>query len=177
MVDAKSKLVDTLENTFKFYQLYANIDEFTYDATNTGTRTSLDQWILSRLHHTIQLVTTAMDEYQFTHATREIAQLMEELSNWYIRRSRARFWAHGLTADKRGAFSTLYEVLTNICRLLAPFTPFITEDIYRQLTGKSVHIEDYPIYDEKLVNHQLEQEMATVLTVVELGRSIRNSQG
>ncbi|MDM5349739.1 isoleucine--tRNA ligase [Lysinibacillus sphaericus] len=177
VVDAKSKLVDTLDNTFKFYQLYANIDGFTYDATNTGTRTPLDQWILSRLHHTIQLVTAAMDEFQFTHATREIAQLMEELSNWYIRRSRARFWAHGLTADKRGAFSTLYEVLTNICRLLAPFTPFITEDIYRQLIGKSVHVEDYPIYEEKLVNPQLEQEMSTVLTVVELGRSIRNSQG
>ena len=177
VIDAKSKLVDTLDNTFKFYQLYADIDGFTYDATNTGTRTPLDHWIVSRLHHTIQLVTASMDDYQFTHATREIAQLVEELSNWYIRRSRARFWAHGLTADKRGAFSTLYEVLTSICQLLAPFTPFISEDIYRQLTSKSVHVEDYPIFNEKLVNRQLEQEMATVLTVVELGRSIRNSQG
>jgi len=177
VLDAKSKLVDTLDNTFKFYDMYAQIDDFTYDATNTGTRSQLDHWILSRLHHTIQLVTASMDDYQFTQATREIGQLVEELSNWYIRRSRARFWANGMTADKRGAFSTLYEVLTTICQLIAPFTPFIAEDIYRQLCGKSVHLEKYPLFDDQLVDVRLEQEMATVLTVVELGRSIRNSQG
>jgi len=177
ILDAKSKLVDTLDNTFKFYAMYAHIDGFTYDATNKGSRSPQDHWILSRLHHTIQLVTTFMDDYQFTQATREIAQLVEELSNWYIRRSRARFWANGLTADKRGAFSTLYEVLTSICQLVAPFTPFIAEDIYRQLCGKSVHLENYPACDEQLVDVKLEQEMAMVLTVVELGRSIRNSQG
>lgn len=177
VLDAKSKLVDTLDNTFKFYDMYAQIDDFTYDATNTGTRSQLDHWILSRLHHTIQLVTASMDDYQFTQATREIGQLVEELSNWYIRRSRARFWANGLTADKRGAFSTLYEALTSICQLIAPFTPFIAEDIYRQLCGKSVHLEEYPLFDDQLVDVRLEQEMATVLTVVELGRSIRNSQG
>ncbi|WP_312129668.1 isoleucine--tRNA ligase [Lysinibacillus capsici] len=177
VLDAKSKLVDTLDNTFRFYDMYAQIDGFTYDATNTGTRSQLDHWILSRLHHTIQLVTTSMDDYQFTQATREIGQLVEELSNWYIRRSRARFWANGMTADKRGAFSTLYEALTSICQLIAPFTPFIAEDIYRQLCGKSVHLEKYPLFDDQLVDVRLEQEMATVLTVVELGRSIRNSQG
>ncbi|WP_342532467.1 isoleucine--tRNA ligase [Lysinibacillus sp. FSL K6-0057] len=177
VLDAKSKLVDTLDNTFKFYEMYAQIDGFTYDATNTGTRSQLDRWILSRLHHTIQLVTTSMDDYQFTQATREIGQLVEELSNWYIRRSRARFWANGMTADKCGAFSTLYEVLTSICQLVAPFTPFIAEDIYRQLCGKSVHLEKYPTFNDQLVDMKLEQEMATVLTVVELGRSIRNSQG
>lgn len=177
VMDAKSKLVDTLDNTFKFYQLYAEIDGFQYDAEKTGTRTKLDHWILSRLHHTIQLVTKSMDDYQFTQATREIGKLMEELSNWYIRRSRARFWANGLTEDKRGAYSTLYELLTTICQLLAPFTPFIAEDLYRQLAGKSVHLENYPTYDQSLVNAKLEQEMANILTVVELGRSIRNSQG
>ncbi|MEA0552994.1 isoleucine--tRNA ligase [Lysinibacillus irui] len=177
VMDAKSKLVDTLDHTFKFYEMYATIDGFTYDASNTGTRSHLDHWILSRLHHTIQVVTAAMDDYQFTQATREIAQLVEELSNWYIRRSRARFWANGLTVDKRGAFSTLYELLTSICQLLAPFTPFIAEDIYRQLCGKSVHLENYPICNEQLMDVRLEQEMAMVLTIVELGRSIRNSQG
>ncbi len=176
VMDAKSKLVDTLDHTFKFYQLYAEIDGFQYDATNTGTRTKLDDWIVSRLHHTIQLVTTCMDAYQFTQATREIGKLVEELSNWYIRRSRARFWANGLSEDKRGAFSTLYELLTAICQLLAPFTPFIAEDLYRQLSGKSVHLQDYPHYNEALVNAKLEKEMANILTIVELGRSIRNSQ-
>ncbi|GAB0167722.1 isoleucine--tRNA ligase [Lysinibacillus sp. CTST325] len=177
VMDAKSKLVDTLDNTFKFYQLYAEIDGFQYDANKTGTRTKLDHWILSRLHHTIQLVTKSMDDYQFTQATREIGKLVEELSNWYIRRSRARFWASGLTEDKRGAYSTLYELLTTICQLLAPFTPFIAEDLYRQLSGKSVHLQNYPMYNETLVNTKLEKEMANILTIVELGRSIRNSQG
>ncbi|MGA3601760.1 isoleucine--tRNA ligase [Lysinibacillus agricola] len=176
VIDAKSKLVDTLDHTFKFYQLYAEIDGFQYDATKTGTRSKLDDWIVSRLHHTIQLVTTCMDAYQFTQATREIGKLVEELSNWYIRRSRARFWANGLSEDKRGAFSTLYELLTAICELLAPFTPFIAEDLYRQLSGKSVHLQDYPHYNEALVNTKLEKEMANILTIVELGRSIRNSQ-
>lgn len=176
VMDAKSKLVDTLDHTFKFYQLYAEIDGFQYDATKTGTRSKLDDWIVSRLHHTIQLVTTCMDAYQFTQATREIGKLVEELSNWYIRRSRARFWANGLSEDKRGAFSTLYELLTAICQLLAPFTPFIAEDLYRQLSGKSVHLQDYPLYNEALVNAKLEKEMANILTIVELGRSIRNSQ-
>lgn len=176
-MDAKSKLVDTLDNTFKFYQLYAEIDGFEYDANNTGSRTKLDHWILSRLHHTIQVVTKCMDDFQFTQATREIGKLVEELSNWYIRRSRARFWANGLSEDKRGAFSTLYELLTTICQLLAPFTPFITEDLYRQLCGESVHLQDYPKYNEALVNAKLEKEMQTILTIVELGRSVRNSQG
>ncbi len=176
VMDAKSKLVDTLDNTFKFYQLYAEIDGFQYDANKTGTRTKLDHWILSRLHHTIQLVTKSMDDYQFTQATREIGKLVEELSNWYIRRSRARFWANGLSEDKRGAYSTLYELLTTICQLLAPFTPFIAEDLYRQLCGKSVHLQNYPTFNEALVNTKLENEMANILTIVELGRSIRNSQ-
>ncbi|MFJ7183791.1 isoleucine--tRNA ligase [Lysinibacillus xylanilyticus] len=177
VMDAKSKLVDTLDNTFKFYQLYAEIDGFQYDAEKTGTRTKLDHWILSRLHHTIQIVTKSMDEYQFTQATREIGKLVEELSNWYIRRSRARFWANGLTEDKRGAYSTLYELLTTICQLLAPFTPFIAEDLYRQLSGKSVHLQNYPTCKDQLLNTKLEKEMANILTIVELGRSIRNSQG
>ncbi|MFJ5566221.1 isoleucine--tRNA ligase [Lysinibacillus xylanilyticus] len=177
VMDAKSKLVDTLDNTFKFYQLYAELDGFQYDAEKTGTRTKLDHWILSRLHHTIQIVTKSMDEYQFTQATREIGKLVEELSNWYIRRSRARFWANGLTEDKRGAYSTLYELLTTICQLLAPFTPFIAEDLYRQLSGSSVHLQNYPTCNEQLLNPKLEKEMANILTIVELGRSIRNSQG
>ncbi|MGE7840192.1 isoleucine--tRNA ligase [Lysinibacillus sp. NPDC093712] len=177
VMEAKSKLVDTFDNTFKFYQLYADIDGFQYDAKKTGKRTKLDNWIKSRLHHTIQLVTKYMDDFQMTQATREIGKLVEELSNWYIRRSRSRFWANGLSDDKRGAFSTLYEVLTNVSKLLAPFTPFLAEDVYRSLCGESVHLQDYLKYDAKILDQQLELQMANVLAVVELGRSIRNSEG
>jgi len=177
VMEAKSKLVDTFDHTFKFYQLYADIDGFQYDGQNTGKRTKLDDWIKSRLHHTIQLVTKYMDDFQMTQATREIGKLVEELSNWYIRRSRTRFWANGLSEDKRGAFSTLYEVLTTVSKLLAPFTPFLAEDVYRSLSGESVHLQDYPKYDATLLDEQLEQQMANVLAVVELGRSIRNSEG
>ena len=174
--EAKSKLVDTLDNTFKFYKLYADIDQFQYDTKNTGNRSTLDKWILSRLHHTIQNVTDYMDDYQFTQACREIAQLVEELSNWYIRRSRERFWANGMDEDKVAAFSTLYEVLSNISLLLAPFTPYVSEDIYQQLHGKSVHLQHYPRANQRFMNEQLESEMQHVLTVVELGRSIRNEK-
>ncbi len=174
--EAKSKLVDTLDNTFKFYQLYAQIDGFTYDPNNAGERSTMDRWILSRLHHTMQAVTDHMEQYQFTQAVRELAALVEELSNWYIRRSRTRFWAKGMSLDKRGAFSTLHEVLTNISLLLAPFTPFIAEDIYRQLHNRSVHLENYPKAQKDVMNTELEKEMQQVLTVVELGRSIRNEQ-
>ncbi|AWE07832.1 isoleucine--tRNA ligase [Lysinibacillus sp. 2017] len=174
--EAKSKLIDTLDNTFKFYQLYAEIDQFTYNSAHVGERSTLDQWILSRLHKTIQKVTNFMEEYQFTQASREIAQLVEELSNWYIRRSRNRFWANGMSADKIAAFSTLHEVLSNISLLLAPFTPYIAEDIYQQLHGESVHLQDYPSVNESLINNQLEFEMQHVLSVVELGRSIRNEK-
>ncbi|GAA3321568.1 hypothetical protein GCM10020331_037960 [Ectobacillus funiculus] len=90
--DAKSKLIDTLENTYKFYAMYAKIDGFVYDKQQTGKRTLLDKWILSRLYSTIKLVTGYMDRYQFTQATREIAALIDELSNWYVRRSRNRFF-------------------------------------------------------------------------------------
>lgn len=174
--EAKSKLIDTLDNTFKFYQLYAEIDQFTYNPANLGERSMLDQWILSRTHKTIQKVTSHMEDYQFTQASREIAQLVEELSNWYIRRTRNRFWASGMSTDKIAAFSTLYEVLSNISLLLAPFTPYVAEDIYQQLHGKSVHLQDYPSVNESLINNQLEFEMRHILTVVELGRSIRNEK-
>ena len=174
--EAKSKLIDTLDNTLRFYQLYAEIDQYKFDPANAGERTALDEWILSRLNNTIQNVTNHMEVYQLTQATREIAQLVEELSNWYIRRSRNRFWANGMSADKIAAFHTLNVVLTKISLLLAPFTPFVAEDLYMQLHGESVHLQDYPTVEEPLINQQLESEMEYVLTVVELGRSIRNEK-
>ncbi|MFC4356273.1 isoleucine--tRNA ligase [Chryseomicrobium palamuruense] len=173
--DAKSKVIDTLDNTYKFYSLYAGIDAFQYDAANTGERTLLDRWILSRLHSTIKTVVAAMDDYQFTAATRQIAALLDELSNWYVRRSRSRFWVSGMSEDKRAAFSTLYEVLTTVTRLLAPFTPYVADDLYEKLTSSSVHLADYPACEEAWINSSLESSMARVLQVVELGRSLRNA--
>lgn len=173
--DAKSKVIDTLDNTYKFYALYAGIDAFEYDAAHTGKRTLLDCWILSRLHSTIQTVVTAMEDYQFTAATRQIAALLDEVSNWYVRRSRSRFWASGMSEDKRAAFSTLYEVLTTVTRLLAPFTPYVADDLHEKLTSSSAHLADYPTSDASLIDASLEASMARVLQVVELGRSLRNA--
>ena len=174
--EAKSKLVDTFDNTFKFYELYAEIDQFEYNPHNTGERTTLDRWVLSRLHQTIRTVNEYMEDYQFTQATREIAHLLEDVSNWYIRRSRTRFWSKGMTPDKVGAFSTLFEVLSNVSLLLAPFTPFVADDVYRALHHASVHLQDYPKVNRKWINEQLEAEMEHVVTVVELCRSIRNEK-
>ncbi|WP_312472179.1 isoleucine--tRNA ligase [Neobacillus sp.] len=173
--DAKSKVVDTLDNTYKFYAMYAKIDGFVYASQQTGKRTVLDKWILSRLHSTVKLVEGCMDRYQFTQATREIAVLVDELSNWYVRRSRNRFWASGLSEDKRAAYSTLFETLTTISRLLAPFVPYVAEDIHLKLHQDSVHLQDYPKTDDSLIHFDLEADMQTILKIVELGRSIRNA--
>jgi len=173
--DAKSKVVDTLDNTYKFYSMYASIDNFAYDADNTGKRTLLDRWILSRLNSTIQSVASSMETYQFTAATRTLATFLDEISNWYVRRSRSRFWANGMSEEKRSAFSTLYEVLTATTRLMAPFTPYVADDLYEKLTTSSVHLADYPVADISLIDMTLEKSMQQVLQIVELGRSLRNA--
>ncbi|RJS62374.1 isoleucine--tRNA ligase [Bacillus sp. PK3_68] len=174
--DAKSKLIDTLDNTYKFYAMYAKTDGFVYDGKQTGERTTLDKWILSRLHNTVKLVNRYMDHYQFTQATREIAMLVDELSNWYVRRSRTRFWVSGLSENKKAAYSTLFEALATISRLLAPFVPYVAEDIYLKLDQESVHLQDYPKANESMINPNLEEDMQTILKIVELGRSVRNAQ-
>ncbi|MEK5038474.1 isoleucine--tRNA ligase [Sporosarcina sp. FSL K6-3457] len=173
--EAKSKLVDTLDNVYSFYALYANLDGYVFGKGAVAEYNKLDEWILSRLHSTIKVVSANLKDYHFTNAARDIAQLVEEVSNWYVRRSRERFWASDMSPDKAAAYGTLHEVLTKTSQLLAPFTPFIAEDIYFNLTGDSVHLSDYPTYDPNRINEQLENEMDAVLQVVELGRSIRNT--
>ncbi|MGR5876618.1 class I tRNA ligase family protein [Bacillus pacificus] len=103
-------------------------------------------------------VRTALDDYQFTNAAREIAALVDEVSNWYVRRSRNRFWESGMNAEKAAAYETLHEVLVTISKLIAPFTPFVAEDIHLNLTGSSVHLEDYPVVNESLLQPKLEAE-------------------
>lgn len=173
--EAKSKLVDTLGNVYSFYALYADLDGYDSNNEYVVERNKLDEWILSRLHSTIKTARENLENYHFTNAAREIAKLVEEVSNWYVRRSRERFWSNGMNPEKAAAYKTLNEVLTKVSQLLAPLTPFIAEDIYSNLTGESVHLSDYPNFDENVINVQLEKEMEAVLQVVELGRSVRNT--
>jgi isoleucyl-tRNA synthetase len=171
---AKSKLVDTLNNVHSFYTLYAVIDGFDPEKYETGTPSLLDQWVLSRLNTVITSVTDHLDQYDFTAGARELTVLVDQVSNWYIRRSRERFWSEGLNEDKLAAYHTLHRILVNVSRLLAPFTPFIAEDIHMNLTGESVHLADFPKANQEEINKALEMEMDHVLQVVELARSARN---
>lgn len=173
--EAKSKLIDTFDNVYSFYSLYANLDGFNSNKQYEYQSSTLDNWIISRLHSTIKNVTKNLEDYQFTNAARDIAKLVDELSNWYVRRSRERFWSNGMNKEKAAAYYTLFEVLTKVSQLLAPFTPFLAEDVYINLTKQSVHLSDFPVCDETLIDSQLEKEMDAVLKVVELGRSIRNA--
>ncbi|MFA1821046.1 isoleucine--tRNA ligase [Virgibacillus oceani] len=172
---AKSKVIDTLMNVYSFYSMYAEIDQFNPENDLGGSRTVLDDWILSRLNTVIKHVTYSLEEYEITKGARTIAALIEELSNWYVRRSRQRFWSSGMTEDKRAAFSTLYEVLKKLTQLMAPYTPFVTEDIYSNLVNDSVHVSAFPKSDDSLINEQLEQDMNAVLEIIEQTRSVRNA--
>nr|WP_026680302.1 isoleucine--tRNA ligase [Priestia megaterium] len=174
---AKSKMVDTWMNVYSFYTLYAKIDQFNPSLHQAGERSILDNWILSRLQTAITESQLYIDSYDFTSATRELAVFVEQVSNWYIRRSRDRFWGKGMDNSKLAAYHTLYEILTTTSRLLAPFMPFITEDVHVNLTGNSVHVADFPNVDKNLLNKQLEKEMGGVLQVVELARHARNTSG
>lgn len=174
---AKSKVIDTLQNVYSFYSLYAEIDQFNPNRDLGGTRTTLDEWILSRLNSVMKEVRQSLEGYDMTKGARVLSLFLDELSNWYVRRSRQRFWSSGMTEDKRAAFSTLFAVLQKLCQLMAPYTPFVTDDIYFNLMGESVHLADYPQPDESLINERLEQEMAAVLQIVEQTRSLRNDVG
>ncbi|ADU29359.1 isoleucine--tRNA ligase [Evansella cellulosilytica] len=171
---AKSKLVDTLNHVHSFYTLYAEIDGFDPNKHEQGERSLLDKWVLSRLNTVTKNVKEHLDNYDFTAGAREISLLVDQVSNWYIRRSRERFWSEGLNDDKLAAYHTLFKVLVRISRLLAPFTPFIAEDIHLNLTSESVHLSDFTKANEEEVNLLLEIEMDSVLQVVELARATRN---
>ena len=173
--EAKSKLIDTLTSLHHFYTMYANIDGFDPKLTPAShSLTLMDKWANSRLASTVLQVRKEMESFQLTNAARHIGNLLEEVSNWYIRRNRERFWSEGMSADKACAYHTLYSLLVDISKLLAPFTPFTAEDIHYKLTEKSVHLEDFPAVDEKNIDLELEKKMSGVREIVELGRSIRH---
>ncbi|WP_217587810.1 isoleucine--tRNA ligase [Lentibacillus saliphilus] len=176
VIEAKSKVIDTLVNTHGFYTLYANIDGYTFDEAEAGEKTLLDRWVTSRLNSVTIVVEEALNAYDFTKAAKALERFIDELSNWYIRRSRDRFWEEGMTPSKQAAYHTLHQVLTQLSKLMAPFTPFIAEDIHQNLTGTSAHLAFFPKVDEALVDEQLEKDMDAVLQVVELARGVRNTE-
>ncbi len=172
-----SKFFNTLKNTYNFFALYANTDEVDPKSFNVPykNRALIDKWLLSKYNKLIKSVTKNFDEYDLTTVVREVTDFVnEDLSNWYIRRNRRRFWASELDDDKKAVYNTTYEVLTGLCKLIAPVVPFITEEMYQKLTGKeSVHLEDFPVCDEKLIDEKIEEQMDLVRDLISLGRFAR----
>ena len=181
--EGQRKFLGTLWNTYAFFVLYANIDDF--DATkyslDVDKLTVMDKWCLSRLNSTVKAVDDALANYKVTEAAKALQSFVEELSNWYVRRSRARFWAKGMEEDKIAAYMTLYTALVTTAKTAAPLVPFITESIYRNLVCSidksapiSVHLTDFPTVNESLIDTALEENMDLLLKMVVLGRAARN---
>ncbi|MGZ9585084.1 isoleucine--tRNA ligase [Paenibacillus marinisediminis] len=180
VAEAKSKVIDTLVNTHAFYALYANIDN--YDASAYPVKRSnnkLDRWILSRLQSLVALVNKGLEVNDFLNPAKAIETYVDELSNWYIRRSRDRFWGSEMTEDKLSAYQTLREVLLTIAKLIAPYAPMIAEEVYGNLGGEkeSVHLDEYPKSDASMIDEELERDMETARQIVELARNVRNETG
>ena len=181
--EGQRKFMGTLWNTYAFFVLYANIDNF--DATKyelvDSDLTVMDRWVLSRLNSMVKEVDEDLSSYKVTEAAKALEKFVDELSNWYVRRSRQRFWAKGMEPDKIAAYMTLYTALVTFAKAAAPMVPFITESIYQNLVRsidkeapESIHLCDYPVVDEKYIDHELEEKMGTVLDIVVLGRAARN---
>ncbi len=181
--EAQRKFLSTLWNVYSFYVLYAEIDKFNpLDYKDFKSENVMDKWIMSKLNTLIKEVDEKLNSYDITNAALQIEAFVDELSNWYVRRNRARFWSEELTEDKIGAYVTLYNVLVNLSKVLAPFVPFVTEEIYQNLVvnldkdaKESVHLTLWPQVDETAINKELEKEMDLAYKIVQLGRSARNA--
>ena len=174
--EASSRFFDTLLNTYRFFALYANVEGWTPDspAPPPADRPVLDRWLLSRLHHLVTRVREELDAYEPTRAYRLVSDFADaDLSNWYVRRSRARFWGNTDPDDRAAAFATLSEALRVVAGLIAPVTPFTSDWIHRALTGTSSHLAPYPVPDSELVDLGLEEQMTHVRTLSTLGRAAR----
>ena len=182
--EGQRKFMGTLWNTYAFFVLYANIDEF--DATKYTLEydklSVMDKWLLSRLNSAIREADENLGNYRIPEAARAMEQFVDEMSNWYVRRSRERFWAKGMERDKINAYMTLYTALVEICKCAAPMIPFMTEEIYRNLVcqidadaPESIHLCDYPTVNEAYIDKELEKNMDEVLKIVVMGRACRNS--
>ena len=180
------KFIGTFWNTYAFYVLYADIDDFNpmdykleYDKLS-----QMDKWALSKLNTLVKTVDELMTDYKVTESARAIQDFTDELSNWYVRRSRDRFWANGTEQDKINAYMTLYTCLVTLAKVCAPFVPFMTEEIYQNLVTnldktapESIHLCDFPVANEDYIDEKLEENMETVLKIVTLGRACRNVSG
>ncbi|MDH3216489.1 MAG: isoleucine--tRNA ligase [Candidatus Krumholzibacteria bacterium] len=186
VVESSQKLLGTIRNVYSFFAMYASLDDFRL-TNDAGELTTLDRWVLSRYHTIAAEVRRHMDAYEMTRAARAVQSfVLEELSNWYVRRSRRRFWKGERGPDKNAAYQTLYTVLSGTVRLLAPLVPFVSEEIYRALGAafeahdrddNSVHLEDFPESDPSIIDTNLERLMDTALRVSALGRTVRNESG
>jgi isoleucyl-tRNA synthetase len=183
VVEGQRKFMGTLWNTYAFYVLYANIDGFdpTKYTLDASTLSVMDKWILSKLNSTVKQVDACLDAYKVTEATRLLEDFVDELSNWYVRRSRERFWVKDMPTDKVNAYLTLYTSLVTIAKISAPMIPFMAEDIYRNLVCSvdkkapiSVHLCDFPEADESMIDTSLLENMKEVVAIVVLGRACRN---
>ena len=182
--EGQRKFLGTLWNTYAFFVLYANIDNFDatkhrleYDALSV-----MDKWLLSKLNTVVKEVDGHLDHYRIPEAARALDDFVDEMSNWYVRRSRERFWAKGMEQDKINAYMTLYTALVTICKCAAPMIPFMTEEIYLNLVKsidkdapESIHLCDFPAADETMIDAKLEADMEEVLKIVVMGRAARNA--
>jgi isoleucyl-tRNA synthetase len=184
--EVASKVLDTLKNTYGFFSLYANIDR--YDPATHRVpleeRPAIDRWVISRLNSTLADVVASMEAYDITRAVRALQQfILEDVSNWYVRLCRARYWRGEMDADKQSAYTTLYEILRSTVRAAAPFAPFLTDAVHRRLAEASadepasVHLADFPEASEAAVDLTLETSMARVRAIVALGRAARQESG
>ena len=186
VTEGQRKFMGTLWNTYAFYVLYANIDEFdpTKYSLEYDKLSVMDKWLLSRLNSCVKTVDDCLANYKIPETTKAVQAFVDDMSNWYVRRSRQRFWAKGMEQDKINAYMTLYTALVTFIKASAPMIPFMTEDIYQNLVKsvntdapESIHLCDFPAVDEAMIDEKLEQDMGEVLDIVVLGRAARNASG
>ena len=175
--EVQSKFFNTLKNTYTFFQMYANTDSVDPREFKVAYKDleEIDKWLISKYNKLVKVVTEALDEYDPNRAVKAINSFVnEELSNWYIRRNRRRFWKSELDNSKKAVYQTTYDVLVGLSLLIAPIASFTAEEIYQNLTGgESVHLQDYPVFDKKIVNEKIEEKMDLVRDIISLGRNAR----
>ena len=182
--EGQRKFMGTLWNTYAFYTLYAEIDQFdpTKHSLDYASLPVMDKWLLSRMNTMIRKTDEDLNEYKITEAAVVLENFVDEMSNWYVRRCRDRFWAKGMEQDKINAYMTLYTALVNVCKAAAPMIPFMTEEIYQNVVRtvdasapESIHLCDYPVYDASMIDPALEADMDEVVRIVVMGRACRNA--
>ena len=183
VTEGQRKFMGTLWNTYAFYVLYAEIDKFdpTKHEIEYDKLSVMDKWLLSKMNSMIKAADDNLNNYRIPEAAKAMQEFVDDLSNWYVRRGRERYWAQGMSQDKINAYMTLYTAIVTLCKCAAPMVPFITEEIYQNLVRsvdkdapESIHLCDYPVCDENMIDEKLEADMEEVLEIVVLGRSARN---